>query len=187
MNCGHDSNIQRELVIKTAKQYKHAFFNTSIPNLGFPGPVVLTANPKEEEDEDVLLPSYISCSTLAFSNLMFVRLRVSSSNLHLIADAVQSWTDYGIPVVLTFMAYYDEEPPEAPPEFSGKAYSWQKRHINSYYCATPEFMEYVTKRMKEVGGRLVTKCGTVDSRYCRDCRNCETYYWQTKKHLQEKE
>jgi hypothetical protein len=49
MNCGHDSNIERDLVIETSKQYKEVFFNTSIPNLDFPGPVVLTANPKEEE------------------------------------------------------------------------------------------------------------------------------------------
>ena len=49
MNCGNDSNNQRDLVIATAQRYKHYFFNTSVRNLDFPGPVVLTANPREEE------------------------------------------------------------------------------------------------------------------------------------------
>ena len=33
MNCGHDSNLHRDLVISTAFQYEDAFFNTSIPLL----------------------------------------------------------------------------------------------------------------------------------------------------------
>jgi hypothetical protein len=200
MNCGHDSNIERELVIETAKQYKHYFFNTSIPNLDFPGPVVLTANPREEEGESCYLPSYESYDEDgdSYDNLMFVRLRVSPTNLYWIEDVIRSWTCFNIPVVLTFMAYYDDIPPGTKPktdspgyfledksEFKQVAYTWQKRHINSYYCATSEFMQYVTRRMKRIGGRLVTKCGTVDSRYCKDCQNCSTYYWQTRKHLQE--
>ena len=46
MNCGNDSNNQRELVIETAQRYKRFFFNTPIPRFDFPGPVVLTANPQ---------------------------------------------------------------------------------------------------------------------------------------------
>jgi len=200
MNCGHDSNIERDLVIETAKQYKHFFFNTSIPKLDFPGPVVLTANPKEEEH--VITPQWLSCNGQDLSNIMFVRLRVSSTNLDKVYHAVERWiTWYRIPVVLTFMAYYDEAPPgtfeindpdypmsyklEDDSEFPYVAYTWQKRHINSYYCATEEFMQYVTKKMKQTGGRLVTRCGTSKSRFCKDCRNCETYYYQTMKHLSE--
>jgi len=29
MNCGNDSNNQRELVIRTASQYKHAFYTAT--------------------------------------------------------------------------------------------------------------------------------------------------------------
>ena len=199
MNCGHDSNIERELVIETSKQYKNVFFNTSIPNLDFPGPMVLTANPKEEND--YYGPDKFIGQT---NKLMFVRLRVSPTNLALVSEAVSRWASCGIAVVLTFMAYYDEAPPgtvETPEmkdwdqktriledrsEFGRRAYSWKKRILNSYYCATEAYMQYVTKMLKGQTGRLVTRCGTVNSGYCKDCRNCETYYWQTVKHLREK-
>ena len=202
MNCGHDSNMQRELVIETAKQYKNFFFNTSIPNFDFPGPIVFTANPKEE---GFICPTVIDdcwkTGDFRADNLMFVRLRVSASNLARIFQAIKVWTDHQIPVILTFMAYYDQEPPgtelvnaagepayllEDKSEFTAIAYVWKQRHINSYFCATEEFMRYVTKKMKKIGGRLVTRCGTVGSNWCRDCKNCETYYWQTIKHLLEK-
>lgn len=202
MNCGHDSNIERELVIETAKQYKHFFFNTSIPKLDFPGPVVLTAN-SNEENRPTPPQWMIEVKGQDLRNLMFVRFRVSPTNLDFIERATEEWTQEGIPVVLTFMAYYDEAPPgtklvnhpddpmsyelEDKSEFKGIAYRWQKRHINSYYCATEQFMQYVIVRMKQIGGRLVTRCGTSKSRYCKDCRNCETYYYQTMKHLEEKD
>jgi len=171
MNCGHDSNIERERVIDEAKKYENIFFNTSIPKFDFPGPVVWTANPKEEEP--VLQGSLPP-------NVMFTRLRVSATNLHHINDACQYYADeQGAPIVLTFMAYYDGDPPDK------ENYVWKKRHINSYWCPTPEFMRRVLMEMKRVGGRLVTMCGTPTSNWCRDCRNCETYYWQTVKHMKE--
>ena len=105
MNCGNDSNNQKDLVIATAEQYKQVFFNTSIRNLDFPGPVVLTANPREEEP--AWLPFF---AAEVPRNLMFVRLRVSGTNLGHIDDAVRWWTQGGVPVVLTFMAYYTERP-----------------------------------------------------------------------------
>ena len=57
MNCGNDSNNQRDLVIETAKRYQRYFFNTSIPRFDFPGPVVLTANPKEEQEGSYAMPN----------------------------------------------------------------------------------------------------------------------------------
>jgi hypothetical protein len=197
MNCGHDSNLEKELVIETAKKYKHFFFNTSIPKFDFPGPVVFTANPKE--DKAALLPSYKDGWN--FDNLMFVRLRVSPTNLHFIENAVKSWTERQIPVVLTLMSYYDQTPPDCERvdelsccrqihagwnSFSREViYTWRVRHVNSYWCPTKEFMNYILDRMKQIGGRLVTICGTPDSNYCRDCRNCEHFYFLTLRHLQE--
>jgi len=187
MNCGHDSNIQKDLVIETAKKYKHFFFNTSIPNFDFPGPVVFTANPKEEDC--VLKPSSMDWppeQNKYLDNLMFVRLRVSTSNLDHVAKAILQYTAMKIPIVLTFMAYYEEDKlPEVGPFCAFKCYEYKVRHINSYWCPTKEFTAYVMKRMKKIGGRLVSLCGTLDSNWCRDCRNCETYYWQTLKHLKE--
>jgi len=77
VNCGNDSNNQREHVIASTAQYPRRFFNTSVPKFDFPSPVVLTANPKEEQigvDPYEIKPP---------ANLMFVRLRVSSTNLDL--------------------------------------------------------------------------------------------------------
>jgi len=182
MNCGHDSNIQRDLIIKTAQLYKHVFFNTSIARFGFPGLVVFTANPDEESP--VSNPYRLGLGVYDIDQLMFVRLRVSASNLELIEEGVRIWTDKDIeiPVVLTFMAYYDI-PPQDPN--GDRPYIWKIRHINSYWCATPEFVRKVLRRMKRVNDRLVTMCGTPESNYCRDCRNCESYYWQTIKRLKE--
>lgn len=175
MNCGNDSNNQRDLVIATAKQYKHVFFNTSIPRFDFPGPVVLTANPCEEDN------GYIGIGEIP-PNLMFVRLRVSATNLPQIDNEVEWWTRAQVPVVLTFMAYYDEKP-QVDEEVVGleseDCYEWKVRHINSYHCPTSVFIHQVRKRYEDV--RLVSVCGG----FCRDCHICETYYWQTLKRLQE--
>ena len=184
MNCGNDSNNQRNLVIETAQKYKRFFFNTSIAKFGFPGPVVLTANPKEEEWDSYHLPMWHLDDWFSpADNLMFVRLRTSSTNLYLIDKAVSMWTEAGVPVVITFMAYYDHEP-AVPPEVRaavGECYEWKVRHINSYWCPTKDFMRYVMKRYRD--NRLVAMCGSIESGYCRNCRNCETYYLQTMKRL----
>lgn len=215
MNSGGDSNIQRELVISTAQKYKRFFFNTSIPRFDFPGPVVFTANAKEEEsawDPTRYYPREpegkrcIPDDQIPFlHHLMFVRLRVSPTNLDWIEQAIHNWRNTA-PIVLTFMAYYDQFPPgtckairmvsegdSSPcrwttskgPSKSIVAYTWKVRHINSYYCPTKEFMQHVMRWAKKIGGRQVTMCGTPDSYYCRDCRNCETHYIQTAKHLKE--
>ena len=182
VNCGHDSNIQREMVIETTAQYPRRFFNTSIPRFDFPAPVVFTANRKEEK------PATSPPDCQAPNNLMYVRLRVSATNLAHIADAVRAWTVHQVPVVLTFMAYYTKTPvvPEKVERAVGSpCYAWKVRHINSYHCPTPAFCGCVMRQMKAIGNRLVVMCGNLDSAKCADCRNCETYYWQTMKHMQE--
>ena len=172
VNCGHDSNIEREKVIKETEIYQHRFFNTAIPKFDFPGPVVFTANPKEGKRAKLVKPT---------PNLMFVRLRVSSTNLFYVQEAIIHYTERSIPVVLTFMAYYDKQPRHK------SNYEYKVRHINSYWCPTVEFMERTTREMKLIGGRQVVLCGNLNSYKCADCRNCETYYWQTIKHMNEAE
>jgi hypothetical protein len=172
VNPGHDSNIEKEEVLKETEKYEHKFYNTSIMDFKFPAPVVFTANRKEEET--------IPTITLPIpTNLMFVRLRVSDTNLDHIYSAIVFWAKHNVPVVLTFMAYYSEEPKNK------ENYEWQVRHTNSYWYPTKKFMKEVLKRMKKVGGRLVTMCGTLDSRYCEQCGNCKNYYLQTIKHMNE--
>lgn len=179
MNCGHDSNLEKELVLKTAEQFPRVFFNTSLPNFDFPGPVVWTAN--REEEKAVLIPPDLWAGIPR--NLMFVRLRTSATNLKHIDMAAKWFNSMGVPVVLTFMAYYDYEP-EVPVDLRaaiGPCYEWKVRHINSYWCPTVPFLRHVLKRYEAL--RLVSYCGSLEGPYCRLCRNCETYYIQTIKRM----
>lgn len=170
INAGHDSNIERDKVIWAAQKYEHCFFNTSISGFNFPGPVVWTANPKEE------LP--ITFPRKLPENIMFVRLKVSSTNLMHVMQGVEHFANLRVPVVLTFMRYYTHNP---DPEY----YVWRESTINEYWCPKYSFVKRVMERAKLNGGRLVTMCGSYNSSACRDCKNCETYYWQTIKHMQE--
>ena len=184
MNCGNDSNNQRELVIAAAQQYRQFFFNTSVARYDFPGPVVLTANPKEEEDNFHRPAWHWGNWASPADNLMFVRLRTSATNLDLIDKAVRMWTTAQVPVVLTFMAYYDKEPVVPPAMLAavGEAcYEWRVRHINSYWCPTKPFIRHVLSLFRD--NRLVSMCASVNSPYYRECRNCETYYLQTMKRM----
>lgn len=187
MNCGHDSNLQRELVIATAGQYKNFFFNTSVRSFNFPGPVVFTVNPKEEET---------SCRGDAWpsmpfgDNLMFVRIRLSASNLGEVHRLVTSWTLADVPIVITFMAYYDDAVchkmlTRKHAFYAGidKLYELKTRHINEYWCPTREMKIRTMKSLGVERNRLLTMCGTFDSNYCKDCRNCESYYWITRRRL----
>jgi len=197
VNSGHDSNIERDKVIAETAVYPRRFFNTSILRFDFPGPVVFTANRKEEEPATLPgdLPGGVMSVTDVPDNLMFVRLRTSATNLDLVEDAVREWTADSVPVVITFMAYYTAEPAvpgevhqavaECGPDGSSVCYVWQKRTSNSYWCATELFRRYVLARMKRVGGRLVSGCGRLGASKCVDCRNCETYFLQTLKHMEE--
>lgn len=171
VNSGHDSNIEREKSISESAIYPKRFFNTSIPKFDFPAPVVWTANPQEEKPVPLVhIPD----------NVMFIRLRVSSTNYKHIAKAIRYYHDVA-PIVLTFMAYYDEEPENAD------NYVWKQRHINSYWCPTRDFMARVISAAKGLTGvgRGVVMCSDLDAYDCKSCRNCETYYYQTIKHMKE--
>ena len=177
MNCGHDSNIERDKVIEAAAGYKHVFFNTSIPKFDFPGPVVFTANHDEER-------GYTTPPHPIPKNLMAIRLRVSSTNLGLIRFAIRDWSP--VPIILTFMAYYDYRP-ETPlerafdpkknlsigeflvPLNETKNYVWKVRHTNSYWCAKQTFIDSVVEQYPGV------HCC---KQWCKDCGLCEKLYWE---------
>lgn len=181
VNCGHDSNVQRELVIRTAQKYKHYFFNTSILPTEFPGPVVLTANRSEEQP--AMRPF-----GLQVHNIMFVRLRVSVSNITLLSAAIYEWNKCRVPVVLTFMNYYESEAMQKTidkrdwriPEPSFEA---RKHILNTYWCMTKKTKRHIMLELGVGRNSMLTTCGTINSPYCRDCRNCESFYWQTRKRL----
>ncbi len=167
VNPGHDSNIQKGLVNMITVRYPHKFYNTSIPDFDFPGPVVFTCNGRNLH--------------LVFTvrNLMAVRVRVSTWNLEEVDKAAEHYLKLKVPVLLTFMRYSSIHDGCRPIVLKKEDYEWRSNILNEYWCIKPETMLRVTERYKGTGVRM---CGTPASSLCIDCRNCEFLYWQ---HLRE--
>jgi len=165
VNSGHDSNIQKSLVLFSTRHFPHRFYNTSIPNLEFENaPVVLTVN----RDEDKCWTA-----TEEKDNLMYVRARVNTWNLELVREIIDFYTKRGIPVVLTFMRYYDVEQIRVTRRTH---YEWRHHVLHDYWDITPEAW---WQCMQELARHdLVFSCGTPLNHYCRDCGVCETLYWR---------
>lgn len=167
INDVNDSNNDRETVMNVALRYKDKFFNTSIPRdlEGFRCPVVLTANPGRWTDK-----IYHQLDPIP-DNLMFVRARVNTWNLDLVDRIVDYYTDLGVPVVLTFMAYYETPIPESHRSF----YQYKKRTLNEYWCVRDEMWWALANRY--IKNLNVITCGSHPRNHkCGDCRVCETAY-----------
>jgi len=170
VNDGHDSNEQREDVERAVLPFEHYFFNTAIPNEldTFSGPVVLTLNPAEMTDTHFHRLDPIP------TNLMYVRFRTNIWNLHILHNAVLYYTNkHDVPVVLTFMAYYETP---VPPRFQF-AYEWKKRTSNPYWCIRAREKRIIED--KYLDNELVYSCGYKDSHSCMRCGNCVREYYNT--------
>ncbi len=173
VNDGNDSNVNRRLVLNMTEQYPQRFYNTAINNdlEGFNQPVVLTLNPGNMTDTEwhkVKLPIP--------QNLMFVRIRVNTWNLDtVVKPAVEYYTSNNVPVVLTFMAYYEEYPQMK------SDYIYRKRTMNSYYAITTESWENIMSLFKY--NVYVYSCGKIEGEKgktgCRYCGNCIREYYAT--------
>lgn len=175
MNDGNDSNVQRELVMETAKQFKNYFYNTSIPKDlgGFDAPVVLTLNPNKMTDE-----SFHRLGDMP-KNMMFFRLRVNTWNTDVIDRAVDYYKDSGVAIVLTFMAYYKEEIHNR----HDIHYIWKKRTLNSYWVLTDRSRERIEARYAD--NPRVYSCGHKGTFPCKDCGNCLREYFATLERMKE--
>lgn len=162
VNDGNDSNHQRDLVIESTNQYKgRRFFNTSRP-IPFDEPWVLTINPAEMTDRSfhVVKPSQVV-------DLMFVRIRVNLWNYDLTRDAVGYYTDLRVPIVLTFLAYHDQQ---SIPKFWLPYYSVRKRTSNPYYCLNA--LPWHDTMSKFSNNPLVHSCSGADDLSCAQCGTC---------------
>lgn len=169
VNSGHDSNFQKDLVLAETAKYPRKFYNTAIANFNFPAPVVFTCNGGKDGRLKLVEPA---------ENLMFVRVRVDSWDMETVDKAVSHyWKNFGIPVVLTFMRYYDGS---LIPDSAKSDYEWKKHLINEYYCLKPEAILRIMARYKGTGVRT---CGTMVSSNCVDCRNCEFFYWEAMRRM----
>lgn len=176
VNDGHDSNLQKKLVLEKTVYYAQAFFNTAIPNFDFPSPldgrqrpVVFTCNGGKLETLKLVEPA---------PNLMFVRVRANSWDMATLDAAVGHYlVGHQTPVVLTFMRYYNGD---LIPASAKDDYEWKKHVQNSYYCIKNETILGIMNRYKGLGVRM---CGALHSSFCVDCRNCEFLYWETMRRL----
>lgn len=178
MNDGNDSNIQRELVEKTAKQFDDYFFNTSMPKdlEKFSGPVVLTVNPGKMTDNDFYK---IGKKPV---NLMFVRVRTNTWNLeNVVNPAISYYTQREVPVVLTFMAYFDTKIKQGY-EYD---YVFRKRTLNSYYAIITASWKIIMEMYRY--NPWVYSCGKIEGEKgitkCSRCGNCIREYYNTKERM----
>jgi hypothetical protein len=122
--------------------------------------VVFTCNPKNDR---WIRPKSVD-------NLMMVRFRVSTWNLNSCDEAVSFFTSKDIPFVLTFMRYNKIADVKRT-----QHYERRKHILNIYYQIKPQFKAEIENRY--ANNPLVVKCGGKTG-YCRDCGNCERFYWR---------
>jgi len=185
VNDGNDSNNDFNKVLKDTTHYPLKFYNTSMnKNIRkFNAPVVLTVNPSNMTDDDFHWIKVIP------SNLMFVRFRINTWNdnpidniyikdIGLATKCINYYTSRNVPVVLTFMAYYDKS---VIPIINRPDYIYRKRTTNSYYAITTSAWEYVMDRYKY--NHLVYSCGKIEGELgttkCSRCGNCLREYFNT--------
>lgn len=166
VNSGHDSNLSRHQVIASTDQYRHRFFNTSLPHFDFPAPVVFTCNGKK--------PLFVDCPP----NVMFVRIRSNTWDLDEQDALVQHYRGQKVPVVLTFMRYYSRGAVK-----NLNDYVWGKSILNEYWKMTPGAHLEMLGRYRGTGVRM---CGTPVSSLCVDCGNCVYLYWRARRETEER-
>jgi hypothetical protein len=156
--------------IEATRHYPYKFYNTSEPSGldRYPGPVVLTLNPDVMTD---------SCFWEIFDfddphdldKLMFVRLRANTWNIELLQRAVDHYRPNHIPIVMTFMAYYETPIPLKHRQY----YTHRKRTLNEYWAITQEGWDSV---MAWFDTDILT-CGVnAYTHACKCCRNCEKLF-----------
>ena len=181
VNDGNDSNVQRERVIASTKIYKDKFYNTSIATklAAFDAPVVLTLNPGLYTDTEI---HYLSFPLPI--NLMFVRVRVNTWNLDLVDRAVKYYTEREIPVVLTFMRYYDTAE-GMPKVHKNTFYVFKKKVLNDYWVLNDDGWSTIMRSYRD--NKLVYSCGRegADNGWfeCSRCGHCLREYYNTKRRM----
>lgn len=178
INDGNDSNVQKRKAVNEYKRHDFAFFNTAIPKLDFPGPVVLTINPGKITNTD-----YYRIDNPP-KNLMFVRFRCSTWNLWLADKAVNYYGKRETPIVLTFMAYHGTQSAteiKIPYGHRLSNYVERKRTLNSYWAITTTAWRKVMQRYED--NKWVYSCGKIEGEkgdtHCRFCGNCLREYFAT--------
>jgi len=180
VNDGNDSNIDRELVVKSVQCYPLRFYNTSIPKdlEKFDAPVVLTLNPGKNTDSIFHKLSNVP------KNLMFLRFRTNTWNIDLAKEAIEFYKN--TPVVLTWMAYF-ETMEKNMPEIQKQNYVFRKRTLNSYWAITTEAWIKYMEQFRDK--KNVYSCGHVEGENgdtkCKYCGNCIREFYSARMRMME--
>lgn len=179
VNDGNDSNVDYKTVVEATSGYRHKFFNTAIPKLNhFKSPVVLTVNPGKMTDH-----SFYTVQDIP-KNLMFVRFRSNTWNTKLRDECVKFYSEREVPVVLTFMAYFNDT--SDMPLSHAKNYIFRKRTSNDYHAITTDAWREVMGAYKD--NKWVYSCGKIEGEdgdtHCARCGNCIREYFVTKSRME---
>lgn len=188
MNDLGDSNIDKDIVLETAKQYENVFFNTSQPNIDFPGPVVLTINADEDRPSKWILPTWFLSHDLV--RLIAIRVRVTPANVYYLQDALAEWRARGVAVLLMHMRYYDRRALVkmakcamlgiAPMKALLERYT-HKMHIKNESWQPNEELKRELENKLGVGRHPNTY--VCEGPLCKDCRQCEALYLLAKRRM----
>lgn len=177
VNDGNDSNVDREMVLLRTKKFPLRFYNTSYPIdlAGYEMPVVLTANPGRMVDNGFHLLGEIP------ANLMFVRALVNMWNLDIVDEIVSSFTSRNVPVVLTFMAYYQRSVTAG----YDNCYVRRVRTQNEYSAISTHAWRGIMERYQD--NLRVYSCGHIEGEdgdtKCKYCGSCLREYFATMERL----
>lgn len=173
VNDGLDSGQDIDRVIEVTKNWPNKFYNTTnIAALEYlPSPTVLTINPGNFTDERFHFPYQSSYKPMA------VRFRANMWNQKLLKLAVEYWTSQDVPVIITFMRYY-----EKPKEIDSclDCYDYKDHILNPSWSININGWENI---MWDYAGcnSLVFACGAgPDKPLCKDCGVCLQLYWRSK-------
>ena len=181
INDGNDSNVRRDEVVAVAGLYPMRFYNTAIPAdlAGFDAPVVLTVNPGPMTDTAFHRLEHIP------ANLMLVRVRTNTWNLEaVVKPAVAYYAARQVPVVLTFMAYYQGAVAHACRD----DYVFRRRTINHYQAIRSAAWRRIMRLWQDSAEeKWVYSCGKVEGENgdtsCKRCGNCLREYFAAMERL----
>jgi len=177
VNDGNDSNVNRMKVMQMTAGFPMKFYNTAIPEDldKFNAPVVLTVNPGDMTDK-----SWHELDPIP-KNLMFVRFRANTWNKLIGREIVDYYTSSTIPVIFTFMAYYNETVPVG----HMRNYTYRKRTLNSYWVIIQKAWDRVLNNYKN--NPYVYACGKDANTFpCNRCGNCLREYFATTERIGER-
>ena len=182
VNDGNDSNVDYPTVVMRTHQYRHKFYNTAIPqNPDEAIPFVLTVNPGKDTDS-----TYYRWHQIP-RNLMFVRFRTNTWNANIAAECIEHYSRLEVPIVLTFMAYFDTA--DGIPKAHREHYRFRKRTLNSYWAITTAAWRGIMIRFQD--NKWVYSCGRIEGEkgdsHCRFCGNCLREYFATLTRMNERD